>query len=50
MNSQHGMNTLPFKNQMIIIAITIAILIVAILVTLHFLPMGSATMSSMPMG
>lgn len=43
------MRNLPLIKQIIIISITFAILMVAILVTLHDIPMGSATMSSMPM-
>jgi hypothetical protein len=50
MSSQHDMNTLSFIKQIIIIFITFAILFAVIFVTLHFLPMGSETMGSMPMG
>ncbi|MEO8963641.1 MAG: DUF4396 domain-containing protein [Gammaproteobacteria bacterium] len=50
MSSQHEMHFLSFKKQAIIIVTTFAILAVAILITLYFLPMGSETMSSMPMG
>jgi hypothetical protein len=47
-DGHHVMNTLPFKKQIIIISITFTILIVAVLVTLYFLPIGTATLSSMP--
>lgn len=49
-SSQHEMGTLPLIKQIIIMSMTFAILSVVILVTLHYLPMGTATMSSMPMG
>jgi hypothetical protein len=47
-DGHHVMNTLPFKKEIIIISITFTILIVAVLVTLYFLPIGTATLSSMP--
>jgi hypothetical protein len=50
MSSQHEMKSLPLIKQLIIIFMTFAILLAAIFVTLYFLPMGSETMSSMPMG
>jgi hypothetical protein len=50
MSSQHEMKSLPLINQLIIIFMTFAILLAVIFVTLYFLPMGSETMSSMPMG
>jgi hypothetical protein len=41
----HNMNLLPIKKQIIIIALTFALLFLAIFITLYFIPM-----SSMPMG
>jgi hypothetical protein len=50
MVSQHSMNTISLIQQLLVIAMTCAVLAVAIFVTLHFLPMESETMGSMPMG
>ncbi len=50
MSSPHEMRAISLIKQIIIISMTFAVLTVAILVALYYLPMGSVTMTSMPMG